>query len=146
MTTGHWLIASLFLFPGLAPAVGAQVPSESDMTQPRPNMVGAYGPWLADEVLGPEPAELSFRTGEWGSVDEWRSAARQRVLERLAPVDLGGTPEVTVHSRHSHDGLDFERLSWQLPAGPRTEAVFIKPSGAEGPLPGILGLHDHAAN
>ena len=136
--TGRSIVPALLLIPWLASAVEAQVSSDPEMAQPRPNMVGAYGPWLADEVLGGEPGRMSFRTGEWGSVEEWRSAARQRVLERLAAVDLGGTPEVTVHSRHSHDGLDFERLSWQLPAGPRTEAVFIKPSGVEGPLPGIL--------
>ena len=146
MTTVRRMITAVVLFPVLAAPTVAQVSSETQMDQLRHNMVGAYGPWLADEVLGSEPGALSLRTGEWGSVDEWRAAARQRVLERLAPVDLGGTPEVTVHSRHSHDGLDFERLSWQLPAGPRTEAVFIKPAGAEGPLPGILGLHDHAAN
>jgi len=146
MTVSRWLIAALLFSSALSPSAGAQVSSEPEMDQTRPNMVGAYGPWLADDVLGSEPGELSFRTGQWGSVDEWRRAARPRVLERLAPVDLCGAPEVTVHSRHSFDGLDFERLSWQLPAGPRTEAVFIKPSGAEGPLPGILGLHDHAAN
>ena len=115
----------------------------------RPNMVGSYGPWLADRVLGREPGRLSFRSGtssRWESVDEWRRLARSRVLELVAPVDLGGPPEVTVVSRHSFDGLDIERLSWQLPAGPRTEAVFIKPSGATGPLPGILALHDHAGN
>jgi len=37
-----------------------------------------------------------------------------------------------------------EELVWQLPYGPPTEAVFLKPEGAAGPLPGILALHDHA--
>jgi dienelactone hydrolase len=130
------------------PFVEAQTPVAAEPKEGpvRINMVGSYGPWLADEVLGNEPGRLSFRTGRWGSVDDWRAVARRRVLERIAPVDLGGPPEVRVESRHSHDGLDFERLSWPLPAGPRTEAVFIKPSGAQGPLPGILALHDHAAN
>jgi dienelactone hydrolase len=146
MNLRRWLIAALFLSPTLSPSAEAQVSSEPEMDQTRPNMVGAYGPWLADRVLGLEPGELSFRSGRWENVEEWRRVARPRVLGRLAPVDLGGAPEVTVHSRHSFDGLDFELLSWQLPAGPRTEAVFIKPSGAEGPLPGILGLHDHAGN
>ena len=146
MTQARWMIAALLLSPCLAPSGAAQVSSEPEMDQTRPNMVGAYGPWLADRVLGLEPAELSFRSGRWESVDEWRRIARQRVLERLAPVDLGGVPEVRVDSRHTFDGLEFERLSWQLPAGPRTEAVFIRPAGAEGLLPGILGLHDHAGN
>jgi dienelactone hydrolase len=112
----------------------------------RQNMVGAYGPWLSDRVLGDGPAELSFRTGKWKSFDEWRSLARARVLERIAPVDAGGLPEVRVESTLEYDGLHIERLSWQLPFGPRTEAVFLKPAGAHGRLPGILALHDHGGN
>jgi dienelactone hydrolase len=113
--------------------------------QTRVNQVGAYGPWLADKVLGDGPARMSFRTGKWKSVEEWRQAARARALERIAPVDLGAVPEVTVTARTTYDGLDIEFLSWQLPSGPRTEAVFLKPAGAKGPLPGILALHDHGA-
>jgi dienelactone hydrolase len=44
------------------------------------------------------------------------------------------------------DGVHFERLSWQLPTGPRTEAVFLKPAGAQGRLPAVLALHDHGGN
>jgi dienelactone hydrolase len=115
-------------------------------TEPRVNQVGSYGPWLADKVLGNGPARLSFRTGKWRNVDEWRAAARKRALECIAPVDLGGKPVVTVTGRATYDGLDIEFLSWQLPAGPPTEAVLLKPSGSTGKLPGILALHDHGGN
>ncbi len=108
--------------------------------------VGRYGPWLADQVLGDAPGRLSFRTGNWKSVDEWRQAGRKRVLECIAPVDLGGVPSVTVTGRTTYDGLDIEFLTWQLPMGPKTEAVLLKPAGAQGPLPGILALHDHGGN
>lgn len=115
-------------------------------TEPRINQMGPYGPWLADRVLGSGPARLSFRTGKWKSVDEWRAVARQRALELVAPVDLGGRPQVTVTGRTRYDGLDIEFLSWQLPnGGAKTEAVLLKPAGAKGPLPGILALHDHGA-
>jgi len=112
----------------------------------RPNMVGVYGPWLADQVLGNAPGRLSLRTGKWRSVEEWRRVARRRLLELLAPVDLGPAPKVTVTGRTVYDGLEIEFLTWQLAAGPPTEAVFLKPAGARGPLPGILALHDHAGN
>lgn len=115
-------------------------------TPMRPNMVGAYGPWLADQVLGDGPARMSFRMGEWDNVDQWRGVARARVLECIAPVNLGGKPDVRVDSTTTYDGLEIQFLSWQLPAGPRTEAVLLKPAGAKGPLPGILGLHDHGGN
>ena len=40
-----------------------------------------------------------------------------------------------------YDGLALEHLSWQLPNGPPTEALLLKPAGANGPLPAVLGLH-----
>jgi dienelactone hydrolase len=61
-------------------------------------------------------------------------------------VNLGGRPLVTVTGRTTYDGVDIEFLTWQLPMGPKTEAVFLKPAGARGPLPAILALHDHGGN
>ncbi len=43
-------------------------------------------------------------------------------------------------------GLHIEELTWQLPYGPQTEAYFLRPAGAPGPLPGVLALHDHSGN
>ena len=114
--------------------------------QVRQNMTGAYGPWLSETVLGNGPARLSFRRGSWNSVDDWRRAARRRAGECIAPVDLGGVPKVRVDGQHVYDGLAIEHLSWQLPCGPRTEAVLLKPATATGRLPAILGLHDHGGN
>jgi dienelactone hydrolase len=113
---------------------------------PQTNQLGPYGPWLANDVLGDGPARLSFRTGQWKDVETWRRAGRKRVLECIAPVNLGGRPEVTVTGRTTYDGVDIEFLTWQLPMGPKTEAVFLKPAGARGPLPAILALHDHGGN
>lgn len=121
----------------------AAVPIQSAVPQ---NMTGAYGPWLADTVLGDQPAAMSFRTGRFKSVKEWQGAGRKRVLDCIAPVKLGGVPEVRVEARGTYDGLQFEQLSWQLPAGPRTEAVLLKPANAAAKLPGILALHDHGGN
>jgi len=107
-------------------------------------MLGAYGSWAA--LLADHPASLSFRREEWTGVETWRPVARQRLLERLALPASGATPEVTVHRRATYDGLHVENLSWQLPYGPPTEAILLKPAGAAGKLPGVLALHDHAGN
>jgi dienelactone hydrolase len=109
-----------------------------------PSMLGAYGPWAASLV--DSPAAFSFRREEWADVEAWRVAARQRLLERLAPPDTAATPDVTVHRRYVYDGLHVEDLSWQLPYGPPTEAIFLKPANATGKLPAILAFHDHAGN
>ena len=106
-------------------------------------MVGAYGDWL-ERLLGEGPAELSFRHPRFTDVDAWRAEARAKTRELLAIPDLGGTPEAEVRARRVVDGVEVELLRWQLPNGPPTDAVFLKPAGATGPLPGILALHDHA--
>jgi dienelactone hydrolase len=108
-------------------------------------MIGAYGPWAAG-LAGDGPAALSFRNPQWTGVETWRPLARSRLLECLAQPETGGTPQVRVDRQGVYDGLHVEELSWQLPYGPRTEAVFMKPAGAGGKLPGVLALHDHAGN
>lgn len=111
----------------------------------QPNMIGAYGPWAAS-LVGEEPPRLSYRRPEWRNLEVWRAQARARLLELLAQPDTGGVPAVRVLRQTVHEGLHIEELSWQLPYGPPTRAVFLKPEGAEGPLPAILALHDHAGN
>ncbi len=60
--------------------------------------------------------------------------------------DAGGVPRAQVQHALTYDGLHVEHLSWQLPYGPPTEAVLLKPAGARGRLPAVLGLHDHGGN
>ena len=130
----------------VACAIAAVGVAEEPVADHPETMLGAYGPWFAAEVLGDGPARMSLRSGTWASVDAWRQAGRERVRELMAPVDLGGPPEVRVDASGEFDGVHFERLSWQLPTGPRTEAVFLKPAGAQGRLPAVLALHDHGGN
>jgi len=108
------------------------------------NCLGAYGPWAAS-LLGTKPGRLSLRNGTFRDVDAWRAQARQRVRECIASPAIARTPKARVEARGIYDGVRWERLSWQLPWGPRTEAVLLRPATADPRerLPGILGLHDH---
>lgn len=108
----------------------------------QPNMIGAFGPWAAT-LVNEEPAAFSLRNPRWNDLDVWRGAARQRLLERLAKPTVGGVPSVTVQRQFTYEGVQIEDLSWQLPYGPPTRAYLLKPAGATGKLPAILGLHDH---
>ena len=109
-----------------------------------PNMLGAYGPWAA-ALAGDGPGALSWRRGLWPDLETWRGEARARVWECLAAPGSGGAPVVEVRRRYAFDGLQVEELAWQLPYGPPTEAILLKPLEAAGPLPGVLALHDHGA-
>jgi dienelactone hydrolase len=109
-----------------------------------PNMLGAYGDWAAG--LATDPPRLSFRRPEWTDRDAWQRTARQRYREALLQPDSGSAPQSSVQHHIEYDGLAIEHLSWQLPYGPPTEALVLKPAGAAGRLPGIVGLHDHGGN
>ena len=109
------------------------------------NMLGEYGPW-AKKMLGDGPAKLSFLRDEFSraGIGAWREKARTRLLDCMAMPDSGGIPKAEVMNRVEFDGLSIEHLRWQLPYGPPTEAMFLKPAGAKGRLPAILALHDHS--
>ncbi len=131
------------LFPQVQ-AVGAEIIPEM---KKKKSIIGGYGSWAAG--LAEDPALLSFRRDEWKGredVDSWRQKAQAKAKELFASPDSGGVPEVTVNKKYKFDGLDIEELSWQLPFGHATQAIFLKPAGAVGPLPAVLGLHDHGGD
>jgi dienelactone hydrolase len=110
-------------------------------------MIGAYGLWAA--ALAKEgPARLSFLNDRFapGDLDDWRRQALARFEECLLSPDAGGVPRAQVQHQFEYDGLHVEHLTWQLPYGPPTEAVFLKPATARGRLPAVLALHDHGGN
>ena len=115
-----------------------------ELTENQKSIIGHYGPWAAS--LMDDPAPLSYRHPKWSDLEQWRAMAREKLMELLAAPDAGGIPDVSTNKKYVYDGLDIEEISWQLPYGRPTEAILLKPQGAKGPLPAILGLHDHGGN
>lgn len=108
------------------------------------NMLGAYGEWAASTV--PDPPRLSFRQPVFQDVNAWRPVARARYHEAIVAPAPPASPRPIVEHQMEFDGLHIEHLKWQLPYGPPTEALVMKPAKATGKLPGIVGLHDHGGN
>jgi hypothetical protein len=115
------------------------VPQDASTTTP--NMLGAYGRWAADAMQ--DPPRLSFRQPMFTDAGAWRPTVRSQFRERLMQPVGASTPVAAVLRQIEFDGLSIEHLEWQLPYGPPTEALLLKPAGARGKLPGIVGLHDH---
>jgi dienelactone hydrolase len=115
--------------------------------------IGGYGPWAAAQI-GEQPGSYSWRNDRFDDLNAWRDLARARVLERMAQPDLGrahGSPtvrlDVRLDEQFEYDGLHMERLSWQLPYGPRTQALLLKPQNHtenDAPLSAVLALHCHS--
>lgn len=126
--------------PAAAPAPAAL----GAVTVPQ-NMLGEFGPWARD-LLGEGPPRLSFRRPEFDrrGIADWRSRARDRVRDCIASPESGGVPKAEVVRKAALDGVEAELLRWQLPYGPPTAAVFLKPAGARERLPAVLALHDHS--
>ena len=110
------------------------------------NMIGAYGPWAAG-LSGEGPARLSFRQPRFqaAAIDAWRQEARERLRASLMQPATGGVPKAQVQHQLVHNGLHVEHLTWQLPYGPPTEAVFLKPAGARAGSPRCSGCTITAA-
>jgi dienelactone hydrolase len=114
------------------------------MSSMTPNMLGAYGEWAAQSLV--DPPRLSFRQPMFNNLDAWRAVARARFLEAIQSPGPAATPIAVLQHQLEFDGVSIDHLQWQLPFGPPTEALLLKPAGARGKLPGILGLHDHGGN
>jgi len=114
----------------------------ADETPVGENNLGSLGQWAAN-LLGREPAALSWRQPRFTDLEAWRREARGTVEKLLLIPDMPWKPEARVERQFEFDGVHVEELSWQLPYGPRTRAVFLKPAGSRRRLPGVLALHDH---
>lgn len=108
------------------------------------SIIGQYGDWAAGLDAGQLP-KLSFRRPEFTDLTAWRQKARQCVLDRMGLPPAVAAADVRTLARATEDGLEMELLQWQLPYGPPTEALLLKPAGETRPLPGVLAFHDHSA-
>jgi len=114
------------------------------LAEEQQSIIGHYGPWAASLI--DDPAPLSYRQDNWIDLNSWKEIARKKSLELIAAPEVGGDTKVSINKKYIYDGLDIEEISWQLPYGRPTEAILLKPQGTNGPLPAILGLHDHGGN
>ena len=106
------------------------------------SIIGEYGPWSSG--IAKDPPLLSLRNPHFDDLSVWQKEAITKTSELIAAPDLGNeTPASVVKAKYDYDGLSIEELHWELPYGRSTEAILLKPADAAGPLPAVLGLHDH---
>ncbi len=108
------------------------------------SIIGQYGSWATGLIEG--PPQLSLRREQSLGIDAWRTAARAKTAELLSSPPQIEAAAVQLIGQEQYEGLDIEHLRWQLPYGRATEAILLKPQGSKGPLPAVLGLHDHGGN
>lgn len=62
------------------------------------SIIGPYGHWAAG-LTDKNLPQFSFRNPSWSGLEEWRSAAREKLIDRLGIPDIGGVPAVTVKKK-----------------------------------------------
>ncbi len=96
--------------------------------------LGAYSD-LVDFAAGQGPLFPQAQPGE---------ATRQALQQALGFCGGPESPlQVRVERSWEQAGLVGEEISWWAGFGPRTQAWFVRPASAQGPLPAVLALHDH---
>ena len=132
-------LASIF------PQVISTFAMDTSTTSKRENsIIGHYGDWASGLVS--DPPLLSFRQPNFDNIDAWRSQAMAKAEECLSAPGLPSEVKTKVLDQTVYEGIEIETLEWSLPYGRPTRAVFLKPANRRGPLPGVLGLHDHGGN
>lgn len=111
------------------------------------SIIGPYGPWLSS-LRNDQPGGWSFRHRDYADTGDWRKKILPKVRELIAvPSAIEDyRPVVRTTAEYDYDGLHIEELEWSWPYGHPTRAVLLKPRDVTGPLPAILGLHDHGGN
>src|SRR5262249_48799557 len=75
--------------------------------------------------------------------DQWRARAHASLVRILGRTPLRPRLQVESDGVIEHEGVRMEKLRWQLPYGPPTEALFLIPISSRGRLPALLALQDH---
>ena len=89
------------------------------------------------------PRELSFLRPEFRDLAKWQTAARAQVFRLLSYEPRRVAPEVQVIERKERNGFVEERITFRTTPEFRVPAHVLIPSGAKGPMPGVVLLHDH---
>ncbi len=90
-----------------------------------------------------EPPSLSYLSQDWPNVEQWKSIARAKVHELMSFQPPETSLDASTDSVREHEGLVIERISYNMPYGPRTEGFFMYPEERSGRLPAVIALHDH---
>ena len=129
------------LIPFTAPWQNQKIQLSSAMHK---SIIGNYGDWAAG--LLKDPPSLSFRRSNFSDLQSWKKMAMEKTHLHLAAPEIPSHEDLELLTQDEIEGVVIELLRWKLPYGNPTHAIFLRPKDHAGPLPGVLGLHDHGGN
>lgn len=104
---------------------------------------GNFFPFL-DAYAGRSTFALSYLTGTWPDLEQWRILGRAKMHEllRYYPKPASGDAEVLETVRKP--GYTRHRVRYGVTSDRQTEAFLLVPDRFKQPCPAILALHDHS--
>ncbi len=109
------------------------------------SIIGQIGEY-AHKINANKIPSLSFRNPGFKNINDWKKLAKKAFKDRMAFNKIEGLPKVTVQESYVFDGLQIEKISWELPYGRPCKAIVLKPQNSKGKLPAVLAFHDHGGN
>jgi dienelactone hydrolase len=101
-----------------------------------------YG--LLDQYSKTGGREYSWLSGKWNDVDQWKTAARAKILELLGYFPEEAPLDPAVLSRHLMNGCIHEEVEFNTARDTRVRGTMLLPNGAQGKLPAVIAIHCHS--
>ncbi|MFQ6095630.1 MAG: hypothetical protein ACE5NN_05760, partial [Candidatus Bathyarchaeia archaeon] len=98
---------------------------------------------MVDSVAASSEQSLSYLTRNWPELEVWHTRARAKVFELLSFNPPKTALNATVDAQREEEGIVAEKISYDMPYGPRAQGFFLYPKKRDGRLPAVIALHDH---
>ncbi|MFM8336977.1 MAG: alpha/beta hydrolase family protein, partial [Opitutaceae bacterium] len=130
--------------PGFV-ARAASSPTSAPMSSPVPPVPDLVNLHPLLETMAREHApRMSFLEARWKSLDEWKSAAREVLLDRLGYQPSARPPGAELVRREERDGFSVEVVRIHATEAYSIPARVLVPAGKAGRRPAVLALHCHS--
>lgn len=126
---------------GLGAGLLAQATLAGQSAFPSPDLANLHDlmRWIGEE----NPPRLSFLDDRWKSVEAWKQEARPAFKELLRYDPEPSPLSAKIESREERDGFRLETLKISATEQYDIPGWLLIPDGAQGPLPGVIAIHDH---
>ncbi|MEY4090061.1 MAG: hypothetical protein RJB55_2332, partial [Verrucomicrobiota bacterium] len=130
--------------PGFV-ARAAASPTSAPMSSPVPPVPDLVNLHALLETMAREHApRMSFLDARWSSLEDWKSAAREVLLDRLGYQPAARPLGAELVRREERDGFSVEVVRIQATEAYSIPARVLVPAGKAGRRPAVLALHCHS--
>ncbi len=95
------------------------------------------------EYADGEPMRLSYLSGEWPELEQWRILGRAKMQELLSYTPEPAPLNAEITGKAKKDGYTRYTVRYSITPYRTTEAFLLIPDGLTEPAPAVIAMHDH---